>query len=283
MRRVLPVAILSALLTVMPAALAQRGGPAGHAGAGGFHGGYSGFHGGFSGYGGYHGGVPAPSFGQFVGSAPRIYGAAPHAFSTAPQYGMTAGRLPVYRPAYRPGYPSTYRPTYRAATRPGAGTERRGWDRRDRDRDHRRGYGGYAYPYAYANSWDLAPWDLGYPDFNGYDEDQGAAQPVSQTEQQPEFEQPPDTSYRENYRPAGYERAAEPAPAPIAPEPQLTLIFKDGHTQQIRNYALTQGALLDLDQAGSGRVARIPLASLNLPATEKGARQAGLDFEPPTS
>lgn len=188
---------------------------------------------------------------------------------------MNAGRLPVYRPAYRPGY----QPAYRS----GAETDRRGGRGRGHDRFRRRGYGGYAYPYAYATSWEVLPWDLGYSDFSGYDEDAGASQPASEAEQQPQSEQqpeylPPDTGYREDYAPA-----PAAAPAPIAPEPQLTLIFKDGHTEQIRNYALTQGALLDLDQADSGRVARIPLASLNLPATEKAAQQAGLDFTPPTT
>jgi hypothetical protein len=196
---------------------------------------------------------------------------------------MNAGRLPVFRPAYRPDY----HPAYRSE----AGRDRRGWRGwRGRDRDHdrfrRHGYSGYGYPYAYATSWEVLPWDLGYSDFSGYDEDAGAAQPASETDTQPEYEPPAETSeenYRPGYQPSSYEAAAAPALAPIAPEPQLTLIFKDGHTQQIRNYAVTQDALLDLDQADSGRVARIPLASLNLPATEKAATQAGLDFTPPTT
>ncbi|MGA7886409.1 MAG: hypothetical protein WCA44_11760 [Acidobacteriaceae bacterium] len=261
MRRVLPVAMLSALLAVMPAALAQRG--AGHAGSGGFRGGSSGFHGGFSGYSGFS----APrSFGQFAGSSPRVYGAAPHAFAGATRYGMTAGRLPVYRPAYRPAY------------RSGAVAQRRGGVRGAHDRDrYRRGYRGSAYPYGYANSWEVVPWNIGYSDFSGNDEDVSASQPASETDTEPEPEAP-ENSYRADYAPA-----PAVAAAPIAPEPQLTLIFQDGHTQQVRNYALTQDALLDLDQADSGRVARIPLASLNLPATEKAAQQAGLDFTPPAS
>jgi hypothetical protein len=36
-----------------------------------------------------------------------------------------------------------------------------------------------------------------------------------------------------------------------------------------------------LDQAASGRQQRIPLAALNLPATEQAAEQSGLDFTPP--
>lgn len=262
MRRALPVAMLSALLAVTPAALAQRGGTVGHAG-GGFHGGYSGFHGGFSGYSGFRGGYSAPrSFGQFVGSAPRV-------FSGVPRYGMTTGRLPAYR--------STY-PAYRTPYRSGAGADRRGGNRRGHDRDrYRRSYGGYAYPYVYANSWQLLPWDL---NADVDDEAVSASQQPGEAQTEPEAEPEPavpESSYREDYVPA-----PAAAQAPIAPEPQLTLIFKDGHTQQIRNYALTQDALIDLDQANSGRVARIPLASLDVPATEKAAQQAGLDFTPPS-
>ena len=268
MRRILPIAIFSALLAVAPAALAQRGGSAGHAGSGGFHGGSGGFHGGLSGYGGFRGGFSAPrspgQLGHFAGSAPGAYVAAPHVFSPAPQYSMTAGRLPVYRPAYR----TAYRSDDRIVGRRGHYRVR-----------HSGAYGYGAYP-ANVNSWEVVPWDLGYPDFTGYDQEESASQPAAATEPESEYEPEsvPEDSYREDYAPA-----LATAAASIAPEPQLTLIFKDGHTEQIRNYALTQDALLDLDQADSGRVARIPLASLNLSATEKAAQQAGLDFTPPSS
>jgi hypothetical protein len=61
----------------------------------------------------------------------------------------------------------------------------------------------------------------------------------------------------------------------------LTLIFSDGHQQAIRNYVLTSDTLIVLDQAASGYQQRIPLAALNLSATEQAAQQAGLDFSPP--
>jgi hypothetical protein len=284
MRRVLPVAMLSALLAVAPTALAQRGGSVGHAASGGFHGGFAGhasfggFHGGFAGYGGFRGGYSAPrSYGGYASSVPRFYGGAPRTLLTAPLYSMRDRGLSVYRPAYGSAYRSAY-----PAERGGG----QGWDHRGRDRrgyGEYGGYGGYSYPFV--NSWELLPWDLGYPDFTGEDDDTNAAQPASEAE--PEYESAPEygpdsampgDSYREDYAPYG---AA--AQVPIAPEPELTLFYKDGHTQQIRNYALTRDALLDLDQADSGRVARIPLASLNLPATEKAAQQAGLDFAPPAS
>src|ERR1019366_10742166 len=95
---------------------------------------------------------------------------------------------------------------------------------------------------------------------------------------------PPEAGYRQDYAPPPYKTTAAPEPpSPMAPEPQLTLIFRDGHTQTIRNYMLTPITLIVMDQAASGREPRIPLSELNLPATEQAAQQAGLDFSPPIS
>ena len=266
MRRALSVAMLSALLVVAPAALAQHGRSAGH--AGGFHGGFAAR----SGYGGFHGGYAAPrSFGQFAsrfsGIAPRIYGASPNSVSTAPRYSMSPAYLSAYRSALN--------------------ADRHGWDHRGRYHPAYNGYGGYAYPYGYVNSWELLPW--GYSDLTGEDDDASTSQTTAQQHEEAEpqseygYAGPPDEGYPEDYAPPPpYQAIATPA-APIAAEPSLTLIFKDGHTQQIRNYVLTQNALLDMDQAASGRMTRIPLSSLNLPATEQAAQQAGLDFAPPAS
>jgi hypothetical protein len=304
MRRMLPVAMLSALLAVAPAALAQHVGTAGHAGggahggfaghAGGFHSGYSGFHGG---YGGFSGARPV---GRFGGGAPRFPVMGPHAVSMTPRYSFGPGRVPGGAPVYRPAYGSSYRPAYRPGW-DGHGRGRHGHGGRhgDHDRWENGGYGGYGgygnygaynpYAYPFINSWELLPGDLGYSDFSD-DETSGgqtANQDAPAQETQPEYEPDssmPDEGYREEYAPpppADTEPAA--SAAPIAAEPRLTLVFKDGHTEQVRNYALTQSALLNLDQADAGRVRRIPLASLNVPATEKAAQQAGLEFSPPAS
>lgn len=248
MRRVLPVAIVSALLAVAPAAMAQHGGAAGHA-SGGFHGGFAGGHASFGGFhgssGGFRGGYSTPgSYGRFT--VPRFHGLAP-------------------RTSARAGSVGTYRPDYRI-------TGRRGHYRV-------RHYGYGAYP-GYVNAWEVLPWDLGYGGLDE-DDDTSASQSAAQAQPEPEYESAmPENGGREDYAPATY----QPAPqAPITPEPQLMLIYKDGHTQQVRNYALTQDALVDLDEADAGRVTHIPLASLNLPATEQAAQQAGLDFTPPAS
>ena len=266
MRRAFPVAILSALLAIAPAALAQHGN-AGH--AGGFGGGH---------IGGFHGGFSAPrSFGGYSGFAGSRFAAVPRMSYAAPRYNMAPGRASAYRPAY--------------------GADRHGWDRgRNRYRPSYGGYGAYnTYPYGWVNSWELLPLDLGDSDFYGDDDSAQPSQPAAAAQQPPPDEYqgpppgeypgpPPEQDYRQDFAPPppAYDTAAAPA-APIAPEPRLTLIFKDGHTEQIRNYVLTPESLIVLDEAASGREPQIPLSELNVPATEQAAQQAGLEFSPPAS
>lgn len=245
------------------------------------HGGFAGGHGGFA---GHAGGFSSRGFsGSITGFPGQISTLAPHAIATP-------GRavFPPSSHAFVPGFV----PSYRSGSQPAWGTSggwRDGGYGRDRGRGYGRGYGyGYygGYPY-YGNSWELLPYDLGYTDFTGDDSDDSAAQQNSA--QTGVSVPPPDAGYRPEY--PGYEGepypdqqayAGPPAPAaPIAPEPELTLIFKDGHTQAIHNYVLTPNDVVVLDEAATGRQQRIPLNELNLPATEKTAAQAGLDFTPP--
>jgi hypothetical protein len=247
MRRMFAVAFLSVLLMTVSPAFAQRGGHAG---------GFSVGHVGGSSFGGHSfgGGLSSGSFG-------RSSGFAPHSFAGAPQFTSTAPSR-----AFVPGYRTPYGGVTAARRPDGRGDYRY--------RSPYRGYG--AYPY-YGNSWALLPWDIGYPDFtgyNGYDSGEAAQQPAVSVA-------PADDGYRQNYVESGYQEAPNIAPDSIAAEPQLTLIFNDGHQQGIHNYVLTADAVIVLDQAASGRQQRIPLASLNLPATEQAAQQAGLDFTPP--
>ena len=81
-------------------------------------------------------------------------------------------------------------------------------------------------------------------------------------------------------------QSAPPAASSVSPagpdaEPELRLIFRDGHQRSIRNYVLTGKTLIVLDNAAGGRQQRIPLADLDLPATEASAEAAGLEFIPP--
>ncbi|HSY03792.1 MAG TPA: hypothetical protein VK819_16635 [Acidobacteriaceae bacterium] len=262
MRRVFSVAIpgmlaLAALMMVAPTAIAQRGG-GGHGGGGGHVGGFSG--GGHA--GGFGGGFASHSFGGSYSGRASFSGRAsyaPHGYSAAPRasYALPArSSIQAYRSGYRDRgrYRSPYRSPYR----------------------------GYGYPYGVGNSWGVLPWDLGYPDFAGYGYDNDYVQPDMDASQQPvDSGQPLPDDDRPPYTDAPYGPAPYAASAPVSDEPALTLIFNDGHQQSIRNYALTSNYILVLDNAPSGREQRIPLTDLNVPATEKAAQQAGLEFTPP--
>jgi len=71
--------------------------------------------------------------------------------------------------------------------------------------------------------------------------------------------------------------AAEPPPAP---EDAVTIVFKDGRTPlQIHNYALTPTMLYVTD----ARHRDIPLADIDLAATDKANREAGVSFTVPVT
>ena len=264
MRVAFAASALAGLLVLAPAALAQRGASRGGSFGGGRASGFA--------RPSFGGGFARPSF----GSPGRIPGFAPRAFATAPRMAWAA-----------PG--RAFAPTYDRGWGRGGNGGRSPWNH-DRGRYRSPYRGGYGYPGygSYVNSWELLPWDFGYPGFTGYgddDDDSGqAAQGQVETAPPDESYPPPGDGYRPDYDsgPPPMMASAAPAPAvPVAPEPQLMLIFKDGHQQPIRNYVLTPSTVIDLDQAASGRQTRIPLDDLNLPATERAAQQAGLDFHPP--
>lgn len=258
---VLASGVVAGFLIAGSAAFAQ------HGGFGGSRGGFAGHDGGFSNRG--YSSAIAPLSPHAIVMPGRSVFTPGQAVFPAPAHAFVSGILPQSGPAFQPAWR-------------GRGEGQDGY----RDRDYDRGYGrgGYGfiggYP-IYANSWELLPYDLGSSDFDS-ETDQGSAQSTVTVP-------PPETGYRPAYAgdqgepyPAPEAYAAPSAPAaPVAPEPELTLIFKDGHTQAIRNYVLTPNDLVDLDEAATGREKRIPLDKLNLPATEKAAQQAGLDFSPP--
>lgn len=156
--------------------------------------------------------------------------------------------------------------------------------------------GGYShghYPYrppyhrtvaVYAAPLYTVPWFGAWPYFGNWDAfddtyapDTGAAPDQSYP---PESETQP--ASQAEARPA-YQSAYPSAASLVAPgpEPSVTIVYKDGHSQQIHNYALTRTALLLLDEAATGRTPQIPLADINLAATEQVNRDAGVDFRPP--
>jgi hypothetical protein len=73
--------------------------------------------------------------------------------------------------------------------------------------------------------------------------------------------------------------AAEPA-APIVPQPNTVIIFRDGHHAELQNYAIVGDTLFDLTD---NRSHRIQLADIDLPATRKANDERGVDFQIPGS
>lgn len=69
-------------------------------------------------------------------------------------------------------------------------------------------------------------------------------------------------------------------PAPEAPQPPTTLVFKDGHQLEIANYAIVGQTLYDLTPGHSRKIA---LADLDIPATEKQNDDSGVTFALPPS
>jgi hypothetical protein len=88
---------------------------------------------------------------------------------------------------------------------------------------------------------------------------------------------PPENDYRADL---DREREAE-KPAvqePVADEPRTVLVFKDGHQQEVANYAIVGATLYDLSD---GRARKVGLADLDLTATVKQNDDRGLDFKLP--
>ena len=81
------------------------------------------------------------------------------------------------------------------------------------------------------------------------------------------------------FRPAYHAGAVAAAGGPATPaEGAVTLVFKDGRPEEhIHNYAMTRTTLYVQDQ----HQREIPMEELDLTATEKANRAAGVSFEVP--
>lgn len=67
--------------------------------------------------------------------------------------------------------------------------------------------------------------------------------------------------------------------ASVADQPDTVLVFRDGHSLDVKNYAIVGDAVYDLS---GGARHKIALADLDLDATEKLNEARGLDFRLPT-
>ena len=80
--------------------------------------------------------------------------------------------------------------------------------------------------------------------------------------------------------PAPTAQMQEPSPADARQQIPVLLIYRDGHQQEVANYAIVGQNLYDL---GTFVAHKIPLAELNLQATIKANDDRGVEFSVPAS
>lgn len=136
--------------------------------------------------------------------------------------------------------------------------------------------GGYYLPYAYP--YDVM--DTGVDD--SMEDDAGYGPTIFDRSGEARAPLPPsapsDEDYRAELRANAAAAAAPPVQQPVAEQPPTVLVFKDGHQQQVVNYAIVGSTLYDLS---GGRTRKVALAELDLAATVKQNDQRGVDFELP--
>jgi hypothetical protein len=139
------------------------------------------------------------------------------------------------------------------------------------------GYGYYGYP-AWGYGYYGYPWFADYSYSTPYyASDVGAAG----SGEQARIEQRLDRI--EERLDALLDRTARPAPAqaqttPTQPEPTATLVFRDGHKEEIQNYAVVGHTLWVFTEE---RARKIPVAQINTEATDKANEQRGVDLHLP--
>jgi hypothetical protein len=74
------------------------------------------------------------------------------------------------------------------------------------------------------------------------------------------------------------EQISQQTSEPVVAQPSTLLIFKDGHQQEVSNYAIVGATLYDLSD---GRTRKVQLADLDLTATVKENDQRGVEFQVP--
>jgi hypothetical protein len=134
----------------------------------------------------------------------------------------------------------------------------------------------YARSYGYPGAAWYIPNDLAYPftDDESYDEAVYGAPQDNYVASAPE----PEPGNAEEPYPQSHPAIAQPAPAR---EDLVTLVFKDGRpNEQIRNYMITATTLTVVQ---GHRMHDVAIADLDLAATEKVNRAAGVSFKLPTS
>jgi hypothetical protein len=143
---------------------------------------------------------------------------------------------------------------------------------------------GYVLPYG-----PYAPYAMDYGDYPGYT---GYVAGTFDASPYPGYPYPAQYAPPPNY----YSPYSSPPPVNSAPAPQsyqqrrssrddsasddaepTVLVFHDGHRQEIANYAIMGSTLFVL----SGPRSRIPIAELDVPATERVNQSRGIEFHVP--
>ena len=222
--------------------------------------------------GGFSGHVALAPRGGFAGhaaSAPRGGFSASAPSRVSGYRGVTVGRSPGFAPNRSAGIVRGLQRGaggYPGARMPYAGSDHH---RRRYERDRR---GGFAYV-APGYGW-VAPYYPWYPDDAGYDDSSVAQNPAPEGyDPGPQYPQQPELPGV--YPPA----AAQPnSTAEPSSEEGVTLVFKDGRTPvTVHDYVLTQNTLYVWDR----HQMTIPTDQLDLVATAKANRDAGVDFQLP--
>jgi hypothetical protein len=172
--------------------------------------------------------------------------------------------------AYRYGYASHNHQPYSNRPYRGNGYSRGGWS--------------YALPYYYI---PLGNFDYGYDyDYVG-GPDLSTGPPIGPSDPTLHIiaEQPPAQPYRAAPNDMQAE-AAPPQPAlleqpsiarDVKPREPTVLVFRDGHQQEVTNYAIMGQTVYVLDD----RTQKIPLANLDVPGTVKANDDRGMEFKIP--
>lgn len=243
---------------------AQHGG-GGHGGGGG----HAGFRGGHASFSGGHAGSAVHSF-SGARSAPGFS----RSFSPSARAGFSRG--PFLHDGFRgrDGFGFRGRPGFRNGFR-----------------NNCRGFGcrGFIYPWWGAGYYDPWLWDWWDSD-SSYDQDYNnnlaIANEMNQQslEQQRMWQQEQADGDQDSYAPRNY--PSRPAPfaqrpagdPPFSITPPTVLVFRDQHQQEIQNYAIVGQTLWNF---GAQRTQKIPLADLDLAATEKANDDRGVTFRLP--
>jgi hypothetical protein len=142
---------------------------------------------------------------------------------------------------------------------------------------------GYGYPYYgfYDPYWDSWWWGSG----SGYDDDDASQRQLASQMNEENLEEQQMLAQEERdgdqdiYAQRRQPRDPQPSKEEHAQNDPLTVIvFRDQHQREIQNYAITDGILWNFTAT---RTEKIPLSTVDIPATVKANDDRGLDFHLP--